>query len=55
LARKELPPAPREFVLKVGTRVMFTVNDPKHQWSNGTQGRVTKLEDEGVILRDETG
>ena len=48
-------PAPRELSLKVGTRVMFTVNDPKHRWSNGTLATVTGLEDDGVIVQDETG
>jgi ATP-dependent DNA helicase PIF1 len=48
-------PAPRELALKVGTRVMFTVNDPRRQWSNGTLATVTGLEDDGVIVQNETG
>jgi hypothetical protein len=48
-------PVPRELSLKVGTRVMFTVNDPKHRWSNGSLATVIGLEDDGVILQDETG
>jgi ATP-dependent DNA helicase PIF1 len=48
-------PAPRELVLKIGTRVMFTANDSKHRWSNGTLATVTGLEDEGVMVQDETG
>jgi hypothetical protein len=48
-------PAPRELLLKVGTRVMFMVNDPKHRWSNGTLATVTGLEDDGVVVQDETG
>jgi ATP-dependent exoDNAse (exonuclease V) alpha subunit len=48
-------PASRELSLKVGTRVMFTVNDPKHRWSNGTLATITRLEDDGVIVQDETG
>ncbi len=48
-------PAPRELSLKVGTRVMFTVNDPKHRWSNGSLATITRLEDDGVIVQDETG
>jgi ATP-dependent exoDNAse (exonuclease V) alpha subunit len=48
-------PAPHELSLKVGTRIMFTVNDPKHQWSSGTLATVTRLEDDGVIVQNETG
>ena len=48
-------PAPRELALKVGTRVMFTVNDPKHRWSNGTLAIVTRLDDGVVIVQDGTG
>jgi ATP-dependent exoDNAse (exonuclease V) alpha subunit len=48
-------PAPRELELKVGTRVMFTVNDPSHQWSNGTLATVIELEDDGVVVQNETG
>jgi ATP-dependent exoDNAse (exonuclease V) alpha subunit len=48
-------PAPRELSLKVGTRAMFTVNDPKHRWSNGSLATITGLEDEGVIFQDEAG
>ena len=48
-------PAPRELALKIGTRVMFTVNDPKRRWSNGTLATITGLEDDGVIVQDETG
>ncbi len=47
-------PAPRELALKAGTRVMFTVNDPEHRWSNGTQATVTGLEENGVIVQDGT-
>ena len=48
-------PAPRELELKIGTRVMFTVNDQEHRWVNGTLATVTGLEDAGVILQDEAG
>ncbi len=48
-------PAPRELELKVGTRVMFTVNDPGRRWVNGALATVSALEDERVILRDESG
>ena len=48
-------PVPRELELKVGARVMLTVNDPKRRWLNGTLATVAGLEDEVVILQDETG
>ncbi len=48
-------PVPRELGLKIGARVMLTVNDPGRRWSNGTLATVTGLEDEAVILRDESG
>ncbi len=48
-------PAPRELELKTGARVMLTVNDRGRRWVNGTLATVTGLEDEGVILQDETG
>jgi ATP-dependent exoDNAse (exonuclease V) alpha subunit len=48
-------PAPRELALKVGARVMLTVNDPGGRWVNGSLATVSGLEDERVVLRDETG
>jgi ATP-dependent exoDNAse (exonuclease V) alpha subunit len=48
-------PAPHELELKIGTRVMFTVNDQERRWVNGTLATVTGLEDNGVILQDEAG
>jgi len=48
-------PAPRELELKVGTRVMLTVNGPELRWANGTLATVAGLEAERVVLRDETG
>jgi ATP-dependent DNA helicase PIF1 len=48
-------PAPRELELKVGSRVMITVNDPGHRWVNGTLATVSGLEDEGVVLQDDAG
>ena len=47
-------PVPHELELKIGTRVMLTVNDPEGRWVNGTLATVTGLEDECVMLRDET-
>lgn len=48
-------PAPRELELKVGTRVMLTVNDQGRRWVNGSLATVIRLEDEGIILQDEAG
>ncbi len=48
-------PAPRELELKVGARVMLTVNGPEGRWANGTLATVTGLEDEAVMVRDGTG
>jgi len=48
-------PAPRELELKVGARVMFTVNDPGRRWVNGALATVSGLEDGRVVLRDEAG
>jgi ATP-dependent exoDNAse (exonuclease V) alpha subunit len=48
-------PAPRMLELKVGARVLLTVNDSGRRWVNGTLATVTKLEDESVTLRDEKG
>ncbi|NJL70956.1 MAG: hypothetical protein HC888_04725 [Candidatus Competibacteraceae bacterium] len=36
-------PAPKTLRLKVGTRVMFTVNEAGGEWVNGTRAIVTKL------------
>lgn len=48
-------PAPRELELKVGTRVMLTVNDPGRRWGNGALATVAALEDDAVILADGRG
>lgn len=48
-------PAPRVLELKVGARVMFTVNDPERRWVNGALATVIRLEDERVMLQDEAG
>ncbi|HUW42150.1 MAG TPA: AAA family ATPase, partial [Rectinemataceae bacterium] len=48
-------PAPRELELKVGARVMLTVNGPEGRWANGALATVIGLEDEGVVVRDGTG
>ncbi|MDR2269221.1 MAG: AAA family ATPase [Rickettsiales bacterium] len=36
-------PAPEELVLKVGTLVVFTKNDSKHRWHNGSVGVIKSL------------
>lgn len=48
-------PAPRELALKVGARVLLTVNDPAGRWANGALATVASLGEEGVTLRDESG
>jgi ATP-dependent DNA helicase PIF1 len=48
-------PAPRELELKVGARVMLTVDGPGRRWSNGSLATVAGLEDGGVVLQDEAG
>ncbi len=48
-------PAPRILELKVGARVMFTVNQPEHRLVNGALATVVGLEDERILLQDETG
>jgi ATP-dependent DNA helicase PIF1 len=48
-------PAPRELELKVGARVMLTVNDAGRRWANGSLATVAGLEDGGVLLEDESG
>jgi ATP-dependent exoDNAse (exonuclease V) alpha subunit len=36
-------PSPEELVLKVGTLVVFTKNDSRHRWHNGSMGIVKEL------------
>jgi ATP-dependent exoDNAse (exonuclease V) alpha subunit len=48
-------PSPRQLELKVGARVVLTVNDPDHRWLNGGLATVVALGDERVTLRDEKG
>ena len=42
-------------LLKEGARVMFTANDPKRRWTNGTLGIVEKVEKERVLVGKEDG
>lgn len=48
-------PSPRELELKAGARVMFTVNDPKGRWVNGTLATIVALEEGRVVAKDEGG
>jgi len=48
-------PAPRILKLKLGARIMFTVNSPERRWANGALATVIRLEDEKVIVKNETG
>ena len=41
--------------LKVGSQVMFTRNDPKKRWVNGTIGKVTKLSKDEIQVTTENG
>lgn len=46
-------PSPVNLCLKVGAQVMFTKNDEKKRWVNGTLGRVVEFGEESI--RIETG
>jgi ATP-dependent exoDNAse (exonuclease V) alpha subunit len=48
-------PAPRELELKVGCRVMFTVNDPEGRWGNGALATVASMEDDHVVVAGDKG
>lgn len=48
-------PVPREIELKVGARVLLTVNDPEHRWFNGSLATVVALGGGAVTLRDDKG
>ena len=41
--------------LKVGAQVMFTRNDPKKRWVNGTIGTVTKLSKDEILVTTDGG
>ena len=47
--------APQLLYLKKGAEVMFVKNDPSHQYVNGTQGRVIKCKERGVIVQTRGG
>lgn len=44
-------PAPAQLVLKVGSRVIFTQNDPEGAWVNGSLGLVTGFGEKHVEVR----
>jgi ATP-dependent DNA helicase PIF1 len=43
-------PAPKELRLKIGAQVMFTKNDQKRRWVNGTIGTVTYLSKDDITV-----
>lgn len=57
ILNKEKLPAPERLALKPGAQVMFTKNDAKKRWVNGTIGVVTSLSKReiGVSIEDEDG
>jgi len=48
-------PADPLLKLKVGVRVLLTVNDPDGQYVNGDRGVVVSLEDDGVVVEKTDG
>ncbi|MDO8339492.1 MAG: AAA family ATPase [Candidatus Burarchaeum sp.] len=48
-------PAELDLVLKAGARVIFTQNDPNHQWVNGSRGIVTKLTEDSMNIKLDDG
>ena len=48
-------PVDLKLKLKVGAQVMFTRNDPKRRWVNGTIGKVTKLSKDEIKVTVENG
>lgn len=53
LLKEDKLPAPLNLKLKVGSQVMFTRNDPKKKWVNGTIGTVTRLSENRIIVEVE--
>ena len=43
--------SPEKLTLKVGVPVMFTRNDPELRWVNGSQGTVTELHEQYVMVQ----
>ena len=49
-------PSPYRLRLKPGARVIFTKNDPRRRWVNGTMGTVQSCaDDEVTVIADEAG
>ena len=48
-------PVDLKLKLKAGAQVMFTRNDPKKRWVNGTIGKVTKLSKDEIQVTTEDG
>lgn len=46
---------PTELVLKVGARVMMCMNDPDGKYVNGSMGKVTEMNIDNVVVRDDDG
>lgn len=43
-------PAPKDLVIKLGTQVMFTRNDPSKRWINGTVGTVRRMLNDKIFV-----
>lgn len=43
-------PSPLHLQLKLGAQVMFTQNDPKRRWHNGTVGHITALSEQEIVV-----
>lgn len=48
-------PVPVQLKLKIGCRVLFIQNDPQLRWVNGTQGTISKIEIDKIIVKKEKG
>ena len=48
-------PVDKTLKLKVGAQVMFTRNDQKRRWANGTIGKVTKLSKDEIQVTTDAG
>jgi len=48
-------PVDKTLKLKVGAQVMFTRNDPRKRWVNGTIGSVTKLAKDEITVTTDNG
>lgn len=49
------PASPEELTLRLSARVMFTKNDARKRWVNGTLGKVERMRDASVDVRLDTG